>query len=513
MSQYKDFIPQNVAPKTAKCIRIYDSSGVKRGTISLGNLRFPTNVGEKKYSFGAISDIHLQNDTAQDDFQRALTYFNETEDVDFTCIAGDLTDAGTASQLATYKQYVDTYSPNTPVYAITGNHEGRSPNIIADFKTYASESLYYSFEHNDDVFIMVGCQPTSDSGGWPVSGSLLSKEELQWLYDTLEANRNKRCFVFQHVRPQDGCGNAFSIYSLDIWGGTEQTVFESLMHHYKNAHHFHGHSHLKFYLQYGSDVANIDHLFGGWSIHSPSLAVPRDGDPSGASSRKEVYADSEGYVVDVYESGIHLRGRDFVKSEFLPIASYWLDTTLQDIPERSYTDPTGTIVTEDTTPKYINILPLAIASDKTPYNGGQGWKTNTRLNSSGAESTSSATSIEVTGFIPVKNGDTVYLKDITLNYAYSPSNTYIWLYDSSFAKVNNRYVRLGDYGADFVTDRVSRGLIETDSDGNWTKIVIDGNVLFKQSTSQGSMDTVAYIRFSCHEINADSIVTVNEPID
>ena len=61
-------------------------------------------------------------------------------------------------------------------------------------------------------------------------------------------------------------------------------VFESLMHHYKNAHHFHGHSHLKFYLQYGSDVANIDHIFGGWSIHSPSLAVPRDGDSSGASS-------------------------------------------------------------------------------------------------------------------------------------------------------------------------------------------------------------------------------------
>ena len=117
------------------------------------------------------------------------------------------------------------------------------------------------------------------------------------------------------------------------------------MHHYKNAHQFHGHSHLKFYLQYGSDIANIDHIFGGWSIHIPSLAVPRDGDPSGASSRKEVYADSEGYVVDVYENGIHLRGRDFVKEEFLPIASYWLDTTLQTVEAGTYTDPTGTITT------------------------------------------------------------------------------------------------------------------------------------------------------------------------
>jgi hypothetical protein len=115
------------------------------------------------------------------------------------------------------------------------------------------------------------------------------------------------------------------------------------MTHYKNAHHFHGHSHLKFYLQYGSDIANIDHIFGGWSIHIPSLAIPRDGDPSGASSMKVIYSDSEGYVVDVYENGIHLRGRDFIKGEFLPIASYWLDTTLQEVEENTYVDSTGTI--------------------------------------------------------------------------------------------------------------------------------------------------------------------------
>ena len=59
----------------------------------------------------------------------------------------------------------------------------------------------------------------------------------------------------------------------------------------------------------------------------------------------DIYADSEGYVVDVYKDGIHLRGRDFVKGEFLPIASYWLDTTLQTVEAGSYKDGTGTIVT------------------------------------------------------------------------------------------------------------------------------------------------------------------------
>lgn len=338
MAQYTNFILENVAPSNAKRIGIYNSNGNRVGVIPLGNLAFPKDK-QKLYSFGALSDIHLQYETAQPDFIRALTFLNNEEDVAFTCIAGDLTQGGSDSQLAEYKQCVDTYSANTPVYAISGNHENYRgsdlPNII---ENYTGHPLYYSFTYENDVFIMVGIKGDGE-------GKLFSTEELQWLYETLETNRNKRCFVFHHVRPQDGCGNTFGIYNYDIWGGTEQKVFENLMHHYKNAHQFHGHSHLKFYLQYGSVIANIDHIFGGWSIHIPSLAAPRDGDASGASSRKEIYADSEGYVVDVYENGIHLRGRDFVKEQFLPIASYWLDTTLVEIPEKTYVDSTGTITT------------------------------------------------------------------------------------------------------------------------------------------------------------------------
>ena len=97
------------------------------------------------------------------------------------------------------------------------------------------------------------------------------------------------------------------------------------MQQYKNTVFFHGHSHMKFELQQEDEKANYSEAFGYRSIHIPSLAVPRD-IVDGALTN--IYADSEGYVVDVYEHGIHLRGRDFVKGEFLPIASYWIDTTL-----------------------------------------------------------------------------------------------------------------------------------------------------------------------------------------
>lgn len=338
MAQYADFIPQNVAPKTAKRIGVYNENGERLFSIPIGHLAFRP-AGDKLYSFGAISDVHLQYGDAPKDFPRALQYLNDAEKVAFTCVCGDLTGEGTNDQLAQYKQYVDTYSPNTPVYSIAGNHECWTDDIEHRIEAYTGKPLYYSFTHGNDVFIMVGLANDDE-------GNLFAEGELQWLYETLEANRNKRCFVFQHVRPQDGCGNAYGIYAYDIWGGTEAEVFESLMSHYHNVILFHGHSHLRFGLQTATNKANYDSIFGCHSVHIPSIYSPRTGDSTGPGSREDLTAESEGYVVDVYKNGIHLKGRDFEREEFLPIATYWLDTTLQIIPAGTYIDSTGTIVTK-----------------------------------------------------------------------------------------------------------------------------------------------------------------------
>ena len=334
MSNYTDFIPQNIAPKNARRIGIYNEQGNRVGFIPLGSLTFP-DVGAKQYSFGALSDVHIVYDTAATDFQRALTYLNESEDVAFTCICGDLTDDGTEEQLAQYKAIVDAYSADTPVYAMAGNHENYA-SVCKDYlEDYTGHPLYYSFTHGNDLFMMLGCYSWSNDG-------IFTQDYLQWVYETLEANRNKRCFLFEHVMPWGDSGNAGELYSFDMFSGTKGSVFQSLLAHYKNTILFHGHSHLKFYLQEVDDKANYSNALGYRSVHIPSLAVPRD---LGSGTLTNVYADSEGYVVDVYTNGIHLRGRDFVKSEFLPIASYWLDTTLQTVEAGTYTDSTGTITT------------------------------------------------------------------------------------------------------------------------------------------------------------------------
>jgi hypothetical protein len=287
-----------------------------------------------------LADPHVVWDTGAADLQRAFLYFNSIG-VDFICIAGDLADIGTDARLAVYKAIVDDFSSDTPVYVSAGNHDAYDENynlrseaeVSAAMLTATGKPLYYSFEHGNDVFIFVGmCDP------------IFSQAELQWLYETLETNRNKRCFLFQHMFAPEGCGDAFGLYDPDFMNNTMGDVFKSLLRHYHNIIWCHGHSHTKFHGQEYSAMANYDNVFGCHSIHIPSTGIPRT-DADGDGEFQIEYADSEGYVVDVYENGIHLRGRDFVRGEFLPIASYWLDTTMKTVEAGTYTDPTGTIVT------------------------------------------------------------------------------------------------------------------------------------------------------------------------
>lgn len=334
-AKLENFIPENIAPKDARRIVVCDQRGNKVGGFGLQNLKMP-NIGEKLYSFGAVSDVHLQYTTALSDFNKALSFLFHSEKVDFACVCGDLTDDGAVEDFAQYKAAVGDYE----VYEILGNHDYwtiGTNHIESQVQNFTGEPLYYSFTKGDDVFVMVGIVDEYD---------LFTGAELQWLQETLEMNRNKRCFVFQHVFPKAGtepsCGNAYGIYNNQCWNNPALTIaFESLMKHYKNVVFFHGHSHLEFGLQSKEcPYANYSGADGYKSVHIPALSILRSGDASGNSSITEDAGGSQGYVVDVYENGIHLQGRDFVNGKFLPIASYWIDTALQTVEAGTYEDPT-----------------------------------------------------------------------------------------------------------------------------------------------------------------------------
>lgn len=349
IGKYEGFIPQNTAPYSARRIVLYNLNNKRVGNFGLQNLTVPA-VGKKLYSFLCASDSHVKETTETEDgtadLIRALKYAENDADIAFTTLCGDVIDSGSDYYFEKFKTIKNKYTTK-PVYAISGNHEANQTNgYVSDAQTQASfgHPLYYSFTHGNDVFIMLG------EYGW-TQYPPFTEGELQFLYETLEANRNKRCFVFFHVFSfEDGDsgqptstfydGDIFALSNNSETRQKQKKCFIDLLKHYKNAVWFHGHSHAKFQLQEISDTTVYSEKCGYRSVHIPSLAKPKDYVNGSAVT---VVEESQGYIVDVYENQVILCGRDFAKGVFLPIATYCLDTTLVNVEANTFVDSTGII--------------------------------------------------------------------------------------------------------------------------------------------------------------------------
>ena len=350
ITTYDKFIKQNSAPLDAKRIGVYDSNGGKVGTFGLQNLRLP-QLGRKLYSFGAISDTHLGAGypTSEADTKRAFRYFQKAN-VDFIAHCGDCTAYGSDYECGQWKALKeDAEFSDLTIYEIAGNHDARPLNANAKltderFKQYFGNNLFYTVEKGNDVFIFLSMNTWDNVNG---DVEAFADKDLQELYNTLETNRNKRCFLFEHCMYWYGSGNPNQSYAYDLLSGTQGELLFNLLRHYKNTIFFHGHSHLIFETQEQDSISNYDNVLGIHSIHIPSATQPKQliNGASKEIEEGEVSEYSQGYVVDVYKNHIVLRGRDFVKGEFLPIATYCLDTTLQTVEAGTFTDSTGTIVT------------------------------------------------------------------------------------------------------------------------------------------------------------------------
>lgn len=153
---------------------------------------------------------------------------------------------------------------------------------------------------------------------------------------------------------------------------------------------------------------------------------------------------------------------------------------------------------------YTNQISKSTDASGNLYNNGQGWKADTRLNSSGNEV--GAVGIEVTGFIPMTKGDVLRFANMKACTSYSAnassnSSQYIAFYDSSKSLL--RSYKTSDI---FGTGNQS-GYYQYDDSGYLT--------YYDSSNLKGYMsnaDSVAYFRISAEEITSNSIITVNEEI-
>lgn len=147
-------------------------------------------------------------------------------------------------------------------------------------------------------------------------------------------------------------------------------------------------------------------------------------------------------------------------------------------------------------PSYTNLLPSAIDTDGSIYNG-VGWEKGYRLGSDGAPSGQNDSYL--TGFIPVKFGDVVHLKNVKWQNGVTTG-------------LNSGNQRISFYSADkaHLAQTNAIGLGGTlsgvkDENGIWTQFTV-------KNWSGVDLENAAYFRLSCAEISGDSIITANEEI-
>ena len=152
-------------------------------------------------------------------------------------------------------------------------------------------------------------------------------------------------------------------------------------------------------------------------------------------------------------------------------------------------DPSG--------PAYTNVLPSAIDTDGSVYNG-VGWKEGYRLTSSGALEEWSGS--HITGFIAIKPGDVVRLKNVKWQYGVTTGLT-----------SGNQRIAVYDAAKKFLALATASSLGGTmagvkDNNDIWTQFTVP------QTMGGTSLANAAYFRLNCAEINNSSIITVNEEI-
>lgn len=273
-----------------------------------------TPIGEKLYSFGVLSDIHLRADNYQngiDDFDRAISYVQQ-HDVDFVGIAGDLGHANTADELELYKTALDTYA-SVPFYIVRGNHDVKHTEDA--WEQYTGYPSNFDIVHNGDVFLFLSRDISTDMSNTQAEPYT---EGLVWVKEQLEKYKGARIFLFIHYPPSGYSGLRDGQYYGFSSASTQDDELISAINQTKNVIVFHGHTHYKLQVEETYDNINIYRFNASKTalIHVPSCAYPRD-------ENSNVVGDlSQGYIVDVYKQGVVLRGIDLTTGALMPEYEY-----------------------------------------------------------------------------------------------------------------------------------------------------------------------------------------------
>ena len=279
--------------------------------------RLDTDLGTPLYTFGLLSDTHVDNDgtdkaSSISDLNNAIKFFND-EGCEFIAYCGDMTEDGRDVDFTALKSCLDTST--IPNYTIRGNHDCN--NTVDVYKNATGMEQDYTITKNNDLFVFLSLDNDANIG----TRGGLTQEKVDWLTNIINTSNHQRIFLFYHFffRNTSGDGVGGSYPHTTIGDGTLTSYaqdFVNLVNNTPNLIFCTGHSHFKFNLQDKNPNANYYHTNNScYHIHVPGGSRPRTVNTSGGT--ENLYADSEGYLVEVYADKVLFKPRNFISNEYL----------------------------------------------------------------------------------------------------------------------------------------------------------------------------------------------------
>ncbi len=297
--------------------------------------------GDPLMSFIVLSDTHvLSSDTANENiiFKDMLSDVREYfPDVEGIFINGDnaqsnkTADSTSAldTQLDKIESYRESICPDVPIFMGVGNHDlwpndmfDAAKNVFLNAVTLPDgshpTSLNYDFWLGGYHFVFLG----DDDGAKPdPTYTKLSDETLEWLDETLaeDYDAGKPTFVFLHQAISNTVAGSLTDFGQE-WDGVVNAIeVKRVLRKYPEAILFSGHSH------YSMD--SVGNAYPGGDI------FPTAFNTASLSRAKIHYADgttedageAQGYVIEVYEDSVLVRGRDFKNDVWKASAQYMVD--------------------------------------------------------------------------------------------------------------------------------------------------------------------------------------------
>lgn len=470
-------------------------------------------TSERVINLATIADMHYELDEHPEGVlhaSNAIEYISKRVPLDALLITGDHTDLYMDNDYTQGMEDILTVNALLQTSGLDklvtyGNHDyheigslktakaiqGKCKNVV--WGSYTGGYYYRDF---DDYKVRIIIVNTNETGGGN-QGICCSDEQYNWFIDTLDISTKTdaeewQILILSH-HPLDyyekaGDGVYRFAHIIDAYTKGESWSGGGLSCNYENKNtskiicNVHGHLHNflvdKIYI--GNPDVTTDKC-DVYRVCLPESCFNRPQSYTGVWQTENTYTKTANTAQD---------------TAFNILCIDLKNHTINAINYGAGIDRTISYVTID------NMITKSIGSDGSLYNGGQGWKASTRLNSSGAEASNSE--YYVTGFIPVTNGDYLYLKNMNfvIDSLTNQGNTRAVLYDSNFTMKQITTT-------DTILDKAHWG-------GS------DGYILNENGEPAQMGDTIgrlrivnaeaAYIRFSTKGISSASVISKNQEI-